>query len=52
MQRAGHDLLPGARLAEEQYGRVRRRHLLHVLQHAAQRLALADDVVEVVQRHR
>ena len=40
-------LLAGAGLAAQQHGRARRRDLLDLLQHLAQRGAVADDVAEV-----
>ena len=48
MNRAGDELLARARLAPDQHGRVALRHLAHDAQHALQRLARADDAVEIV----
>ncbi len=43
---AGEELLARAGLAENQYGGVRRRYLLNIAQHAAERRASAEDLVE------
>ena len=43
----GDQLLAGAGLAAQQHRRVRRRHLLHLLEHLAQRRRVADDLAEV-----
>ena len=48
VDRAGDELLAGARLAADQHGRIAPRHLLHDRQHLLQRAAGAHDVVEVV----
>ena len=48
MDRAGDELLAGARFAADQHRRVALRHLAHDAEHALQRIARADDAVEVV----
>src|SRR5207245_8524176 len=48
VNRARDQLLPGARLAEDEHGRVRGRDRLHLVQHALQRRRVADDLLEVV----
>ena len=48
MQGAGDQLLARARLASNEDGGVGRRDRLDLLQHPAQRSAVADDVAEIV----
>ena len=44
MNRARHELLADAALAEQHHGGVGRRRALHRFEHRAQRRALADDL--------
>ena len=47
MHGARDQFLAGAGFAVDQHGGIGGRHGLHLLQHAAQRLALADDLFEL-----
>ena len=48
VDRARDELLAGSRLAANQHGRVALGHLLHDAEHALERIALADDAIEIV----
>ena len=47
MDRTRDQFLTDSRLAEEEYGQVGFGHLLHAMEYVAQRIAIADDLIEL-----